>query len=268
MADTGMKMYVLRLGAITCDTNALVAFDTRATSIDPEPRCKFEPFPIWGMYIEHPDAKIVFDTGLREDCLTGGESPNYHINIPISFKEDEYLEQQLELCGVTPDEIDYVVISHLHHDHAGKIGIFKNAKVVVQRQEMITALMTTHTVVEKGVYLKADLEVAANWMLIDGDYDLLPGIRLLSVPGHAEGLQCIQLELEHTGTVLVTSDACYTSKNWGPPVRPAGVLNDSKAYFASIAKLKKIAEDTDATVIYGHDIKQFETLKKAPEYYE
>ena len=32
------------------------------------------------------------------------------------------MEKQLALCGVTPEEIDYVVISHLHHDHAGKIG--------------------------------------------------------------------------------------------------------------------------------------------------
>lgn len=265
---TGAKMYVLRLGSITCDTNALVAFDTRATALDPEPKCKFEPFPIWGLYIEHPDGKIIFDTGFREDCLTGGEGPTVPINIPITLGEDEYMEKQLALCGVTPEEIDYVVISHLHHDHAGKIGIFKNAKVIVQRKEMEAALMFTHTVNPKGVYLKADLEVDADWTLIDGDYDLLPGVRLLSVPGHAEGLQCMQLELDQMGTVLLTSDACYTDLNWGPPERPAGALLDSKAYFASLKKLKKIAAETNATVIFGHDIKQFNTLKKAPEYYE
>ena len=105
---TGAKMYVLRLGSMTCDTNALVAFDTRATALDPEPKCKFEPFPVWGLYIEHPDGKIIFDTGFREDCLTGGEGPTVPINVPITLGEEEYMEKQLALCGVTPEEIDYV----------------------------------------------------------------------------------------------------------------------------------------------------------------
>jgi N-acyl homoserine lactone hydrolase len=268
MEKYGIKMYVLSLGSLTCDTNALVAFKTRATALDPEPKLKFEPFPVWGLYIETPDAKIVFDTGLREDCLTGGELETCKINTPISFKEGEELVHQLDLCGVSPDDIDYVVMSHLHHDHAGRIGIFKNAKVIVQRKEMIQALLTTHTVAEKSVYLKADLEVKADWHLIDGDLELVPGIRLITVPGHTDGLQCLLVDLDENGPVLITSDACYTSLNWGPPERPAGALHDSRAYFQSLAKLKKIQKETGAKVIFGHDVEQFSTLKKAPQFYD
>lgn len=266
--SNGIKLSFLPLGSITCDTNALVAFATRATALNPAPVCKFEPFPIWAAYIETPTKKILFDTGLCENCLTGGEPESTKVNIPISFKDGENLEHQLSLLGVNPEEIDYVIISHLHHDHAGKIGLFKNAKIIVQRREMARALMDTHTVNPMGTYLKADLEVDAKWTLVDGDVDFMPGIKLLLVPGHAEGLQCLQLELDNLGTVLLTSDACYTELNWGPPMRPAGVLDDSKAYFASLRRLHAIAEATNATVFFGHDITQFETLRKAPDFYD
>ncbi len=262
------KLHILPLGSMTCDTNALVAFSTRATALNPAPTPVFEPFPLWAAYIDHPMGKVLFDTGLRDDCLDGGVGPGVAINTPISFEEGENLEHQLALCGVTPDEIDYVVISHLHYDHAGKISLFKNAKIVVQRKELAFALMFAQTVSEKAVYVKADFDVGANWMLLDGDYELLPGIKILSVPGHAEGLQCLMVDLDNTGSVLFTSDASYTALNWGPPARPAGVLHDSKSYHASLEKLRKIANEKNATVIFGHDIKQFRTLKKAPEFYD
>lgn len=264
----GTKLYFLPLGSITLDTNALVAFTTRATVNDQAPICKFEPFPVWAAYIETPSAKILVDTGLADNCNAGGEAESTLNNMTFTFKEGENLEHQLSLCGVKPEEIDYLVMTHLHHDHAGKIGLFKNAKVIVQRREMIRALLDTHTVNPKGTYLRADVDVEANWELIDGDTELVPGVRLLLVPGHAEGLQCLQLELDNLGAVLLTSDACYTSRNWGPPLRAPGALDDSKAYFASLKKLHAIADATRAAVFFGHDIAQFETLRKAPEYYD
>lgn len=96
-----------------------------------------------------------------------------------------------------------------------------------------------------GTYLKADLEVSANWTLIDGTPSSCRASSCCWSPAHAEGLQCLQLELDNLGTVLLTSDACYTELNWGPPMRPAGVLDDSKAYF-------RIAQET-ARHSRGHE---------------
>lgn len=268
MKGSRIRVYILSLGSLTCDTNALVAHQIRATALDPEPRLKFEPFPVWGLYIEHPQGKILVDTGLREDCQSGGESENFPINTPVTYREGEELIHQLQLCGVTPQEIDYVIMTHLHHDHSGRIGLFKNAQILVQRQEMIQALMETHTVTPKGVYLKADVDVDADWMLLDGDFELFPGIQLIWAPGHTEGMQCLLLHLEQEGAMLFTSDACYTKENWGPPTRPPGVLHDSKRYYTSIEKLRRIQAQTNAKVIFGHDMQQFNTLKKAPAYYE
>lgn len=261
-----MKVHILDLGHIDSDTNALVALQVRASLNNQQPVLQYKPFPVWAAYIETSEAKIVFDTGITpayaETASAGAKE-----NVPYYHTPEQTIEHQLGLCGVKPEEIDYVIMSHMHWDHAGNIGLFKNAKVIVQRDEMVYTLMTTHTVNAFGTYFRRDCDVDADWMLIEGDYQLTKDVKILRAPGHAEGLQCLQLTLD-SGTMLFTSDACYTSLNWGPPVRPAGALHDSKAYFASIAKLKKIAEETKATVIYGHDIEQFNTLKKAPEFYD
>lgn len=266
--STSTKLHVLSLGTITCDMNSLIAFYVRATSLDPEPKCQFKPFPVIGYYIETPDAKIVFDTGLRDDCLTGGEGPMVPINTPISFEEGQNIVHQLKLCGVNPEEIDYVVESHLHHDHAGNIAKFKNAKIIVQRAEMQAALMFTHTVNPMGVYLRADVDVDADWLVIDGDYEIVPGVKCLSLPGHSEGFQGLQVELENTGTVIIAGDSCNTSINYGPPARPTGILADPKSYYASIERIRKLQTQTNAKVLFGHDQAQFDSLKKAPLFYD
>ena len=258
-----MKVRILDLGVIDSDTNALVALQVRASLNNQSPTLKFEPFPVWAVLIETQEAKILLDTGIAPDYKQY-QAAAAQENVPYRHTPEQTIEHQLELCGVKPEEIDYVVMSHLHWDHAGNIGLFKNAKVIVQRDEMIFALLTTHTVNPFGTYLRRDCDVDANWMLIEGDFQLTKDVKILRAPGHAEGLQCLQLTTDD-GTMLLTSDACYTSKNWGPPARPAGALHDSKAYFQSIEKLRKIAHETNATVIYGHDIEQYNTLKKAPE---
>ena len=51
-------------------------------------------------------------------------------------------------------------------------------------------------------------------------------------------------------------------------MRPPGVLDDSRSYFSSLRRLHAIAEETNATVFFGHDMAQFDTLRKAPAFYD
>lgn len=261
-----MKIHFLDLGHLTCDTNTLVALKVQATVEDPNPDLHVEPMPVWAAYIETDHAKILFDSGILDEydeVVTEAKKRAF----PYTHTEEQTIVHQLSLCNVKPEEIDYVVISHMHWDHAGNINKFPNAKVVVQRSELASALMASHTVDPKGTYLRKDCDVDADWMLIDGDFELCEGIKLLLVPGHCEGLQAMQITTEN-GTMILTSDECYTADNWGPPVRPTGAVYDSKSYVKSMQRLKSIAQATNAKVIFGHDIEQFRSLKKAPEHYE
>lgn len=228
-----IKLYFLALGEADVYWDDLVSPDGRESS------SKMTKIPIWSIYIDHPEAKIIFDT----------------------------LQRQLHLCGVKPEEIDYVVMSHLHHDHAGNIGLFPNAKIMVQQQELSDALVTTHTAKENGLYHKEDIDVIADWNLVDGQYQLLDEIEMIPLPGHTRGLQGLLLTLENMGKILITSDACYTSVNYGPPVRLSGVTVDDKLSLDTIETIKKITEETHASVLFGHDCEQFKKLKKAPDFY-
>lgn len=243
-----MRVYFLPLGDIN------VFHDDLVRPKESEKSSEMVGIPTWSIYIEHPDARIVFDTGER--------------HLPNGRARSNTLEHQLSLCGVLPEEIDYVVMSHLHNDHAGKIGLFRNAQVIVQRQEFSDALVESHTQVPYGIYHREDVDIDAKWKLVEGAYHLLDGIDLIPFPGHTRGLQGMLLSLEKEGKLLITSDACYGSENFGPPVRLSGVTVDDELSVKSIEAIRKIAEENYAKTVFGHDPEQFRTLKKAPDFYD
>lgn len=242
-----MKLFFLALGEADVYWDDLVRPNGRKSN------SKMTKIPIWSIYIEHPEAKIIFDTGEKY------QSDGIHL--------DDTLQRQLHLCGVRPEEIDYVVMSHLHHDHAGNIGLFPNAKIIVQRQELSDALVTAHTAKENGLYHKEDVDVIADWNLVEGRYQLLDGIEMIPLPGHTRGLQGLLLTLENMGKILITSDACYTGVNYGPPIRLSSLTVDDKLSQDTIETIKKITEEMHALVLFGHDYEQFKKLKKAPDFY-
>lgn len=243
-----MKMYLLPL------RNIPVFYDDL---IQPEPgtarSARQVEIPTWSLYIDHPQGKLLFDTGER-----------YLDDKTLAY---DLLTEQLALCGAVPEQIDYLVMSHLHYDHSGKIGLFKNAKVVVQKRELMDALYESHAADPEGIYHKEDLSDITNWRPIEGEQELLPGIRLICLPGHTIGLQGMIVSLPETGNWIITSDACYTAENYGPPLRPASVACDAALYQASIEKLHKLEVEYHASMLFGHDPFQFAQWKKAPEYY-
>ena len=107
----------------------------------------------------------------------------------------------------------------------------------------------------------------ADWNLVEGRYQLLDGIEMIPLPGHTRGLQGLLLTLENMGKILITSDACYTGVNYGPPIRLSGLTVDDKLSQDTIETIKKITEEMHALVLFGHDYEQFKKLKKAPDFY-
>lgn len=244
-----MRIYFLPLAKINVLYDELVKPDRETAQSN-----KMQAIPTWAVYIDHPEAKIIFDTGERH-------------SLDKEFPEDGLL-QQLSLCGILPEEIDYVIMSHLHNDHAGNIRLFPNASVVVQRQEFEAAMKEVQDGDPAGIYHREDLDIDIKWLLVEGRQHLLEGIDLIPFPGHTRGLQGMLLTLEKTGKILITSDACYTSINYGPPFRPAGVCVSEALSLESLEKIRALEEETHAKIIFGHDMKQFDALKKAPDFYE
>lgn len=244
-----MRIYFLPLSQCTVLSDDLIKPENKTEGSE-----RTEKIPVWSVYIEHPDARIIFDTGERHPSDRG-------------ILENRLL-QQLTLCGVEPEEIDYIIMSHLHNDHAGNMNLFPNARVIVQRQEFEDAMEAVQHGNPIGIYHREDLDIEVKWMLVEGRYHLLDGIELIPFPGHTKGLQGMLLSLDHTGKILLTSDACYTSIHFGPPFRLAGVCVCESDALESLKVIKETAEKEKAKIIFGHDMRQFQQLKKAPEFYD
>ena len=105
--------------------------------------------------------------------------------------------------------------------------------------------------------------------LVDGDTELLPGLELIETSGHVPGHQSVLVRLPKTGAVLLTIDAVPFGAGFTPNGADDGTNPDGEKSRASTTKLLDLVKrEQIGLVIFGHDAEQWETLKKAPEFYE
>ncbi|HEX8037326.1 MAG TPA: N-acyl homoserine lactonase family protein, partial [Ktedonobacterales bacterium] len=107
-----------------------------------------------------------------------------------------------------------------------------------------------------------------HYRLVDGDTELLPGVTLIETSGHAPGPQSVLVRLPQTGPVLLAADAVVMQRLFTPD-RHAWPIDDDEAQLrASTQKLRDLVDrEHAALVVFGHDGQQWQTLKKAPDYY-
>ncbi|MFG2056152.1 N-acyl homoserine lactonase family protein [Micromonospora sp. NPDC048930] len=170
--------------------------------------------------------------------------------------------RQLELLGLSPRDVKAVVYTHLHHDHAGGGRVFPDAVHVVQRAEHRWALSPDGHAGK--AYVPADF-TTAQWTLADGDWLMIPGIQLVMTPGHTPGHQSVVLwDVPDLGNVILAGDAINTASCIEADL-PPGIATDTLTAVQSMHRLTALAAATDALIVTGHDMAQFEALPKAPE---
>jgi N-acyl homoserine lactone hydrolase len=167
-------------------------------------------------------------------------------------------EAQLARCGVAPEQVDLLVLTHSHIDHIGALDRFAHAPLCLSAAERA---------LERPRVWPGARPVdwpARDELLLEGDCALGPGLLALAAPGHTPGQIALLLELPRTGPVLWSSDAIS---------RPAEIAEgfagaeDPAAARASAARLMALAEARGAFVIWGHGPEQWPALRKAPESY-
>ncbi|MGC2529991.1 MAG: MBL fold metallo-hydrolase [Candidatus Acidiferrum sp.] len=120
------------------------------------------------------------------------------------FSDSDPLTESLAKAGVKPEEIDLVINTHLHFDHAGgntrladgrAVPAFPNARYVVQKAELDHAILPTER--DRASYYPHDfvpITEAGQWQFVDGDTELLPGISVVKIPGHNLNIQGVQIK--------------------------------------------------------------------------
>lgn len=276
---TRMKLYVLDCGRMQMDKSLMLAGATLASRDHPNRPAEWIEFPIYAVYIDHPDGKIVFDTGCNPNAMgPNGRWPEPTQNtFPFIGGEECYLPHRLEQLNVGPDDIRYVVVSHLHLDHAGCLEYFRKSQIIVHDDELSGALKLYAMHQRLGAYIWEDIDAwirnELHWRPVqrdEGDLPLVDGVTILNFgSGHAFGMLGLHVQLPETGGVILASDAIYCSENYGPPVKPSGILYDSLGYVRTVERIRRLAGATKSQVWFGHDAEQFATLIKSTEgYYE
>jgi glyoxylase-like metal-dependent hydrolase (beta-lactamase superfamily II) len=241
------------------------------------PREEWVEIPIVAFLVEHPGAgPILIDTGLdpvaaddlkqtfgRLLARTGGRT--------FSVDPSQAVRVQLHARDVDPDEVRYVVMTHLHYDHASGMSQFPDATFLLTDREWQAAhapFRLLHGYVAKHfrdpfAYRTLDFESAraSSYSTFGRSLDLLGdgSVRLLSTPGHTHGHLSVVLRTA-TREVLVAGDAVYTRHTLATGHRPA-LMEDEHLFSRSLRELQLYArQNPDALVIPGHDMEAWREL--------
>ncbi len=264
-----MKMYVIGCGRMLLDKSGLLAAEQGAEA----DKAQRVDIPVCTYLFDHPDGLVLFDTACDPEGMTKNW-PEYNKQVsPHEAKEGEYLPDRLKQLGIATDDIRYVVISHLHTDHAGCLKMFKNAEVYVNERELTQALKQLALREYQPAYIESDikgwLDAGLRWRLIDPlekEHQLLDGLTIINFgSGHTYGMMGLLAKLDKSGNFLIVSDALYTKENLGPPVRLPGLVQDAAGYIKTADYIRQYAEKHHAQILFGHDKKQFESLTNSTD---
>lgn len=138
--------------------------------------------------------------------------------------------------GIQLDDIDLVVLSHLHFDHVGGAQAFRGTPLYVQRAEWDAAQAPGYTIPE---FLDFP---GANFVMVDGEVELLPGFRLIPTPGHTPGHQSLAVSTP-IGAVVLAGQAVETRAGL-EAMLAGGALSDAA---------RRIVAARPARVWFSHD---------------
>jgi N-acyl homoserine lactone hydrolase len=148
-------------------------------------------------------------------------------------------------AGIRLADVDVVANCHLHVDHAGQNAGLPRIPIHVQRAELARARAGGYAILD---WIDGpDVE----YVEADGDHELVPGIRVLSTPGHSPGHQSLVVD-QQDGPVVLSGQAVYGLDEWaGSPGREGRTTApDRTAYDASLARLRAV---DPVRVLFAHD---------------
>ena len=149
-----------------------------------------ELMPVFVHVIDHPDGRVLVDTGLTE----------LH---PAVADMDPRLIPPSE-WSFDPASIDMVVNTHLHFDHVGGNHLFAGKPIHVQRRELDDALGPEAYTIREWVEAPGVAYVAR-----DGEREILRGVRLVPAPGHTPGSQVVVVETDRRPIVIAGDTAVF-----------------------------------------------------------
>jgi len=228
--------------------------------------------PYLGFVLTNHKLNILVDTGINEKYIKDGLAWGA---LPAEGGE-KFVIKALSSINLRPEDIDIVLYTHLHNDHAGNCHLFKNAKHVFQDTEWNELLSPLPSMKIRGDYDQSIIEQLKHCTCekLFGDTNYLKGIEIQHSPGHTAGSQCIIVTTQQ-GNYILTGDTLHiphigygyletittlnkevinvtpVPKAWDE-IAPSTLVYDHYAWYASVDRIKSSFQNPNY-VLAGHD---------------
>ena len=216
------------------------------------------PLAMRCLLVEAPEALVLVDTGLGNK-----ESAKFRDIYGVTNEgTPTRLEDAIRHAGFEPADVDIVLNTHLHFDHAGGNTFvddtgtvrasFPSARHVVQRKELDFARSRNERI--RASYLAHNFEPVLEvglWDLVDGPAQVTGGVRVLPTPGHVPHHQSVLIESEREVACFL-ADVCPTAAHlplpWimGYDLEPLVTLESKRGLWAR-------AREEDWLLVFEHD---------------
>lgn len=213
--------------------------------------------PVSVYLIEHPKGRILVDTGWHREMSPNGVydshaqikslgSPLLYIVNQGRIGKGEAIDEQLATMGLKPQDLDYVLLTHLDCDHANGLTQVKEAKhILVARDEMnnIRLGMTERIRYQSRWWDGVKLELF-DWNATDGpvgrSFDLFGdgSVTMVNIPGHCAGLCAVKVTNAEGRFVLLFSDGGYARQSWEKMIT-SGICQDKRLQRQSLQWIRE-----------------------------
>jgi N-acyl homoserine lactone hydrolase len=250
-------LYMMDCGGAEFDYDVLAAFQHPGKKVI---------LPFTACLIDTDDGPVLVETGinpegLRDPVKAAGERASA---VKLILREEHDIRARLKEIGLKPGDVRTVILSHMHWDHAGGCRFFPHATFVVQRAEYRFALYPDKAF--RKPYVRQLFEGMSNLDLREGDGEVVPGVWVISSPGHTSGHQSVLVSLPESGKMLLALDAIYSRTNIELEVL-GGVPWNAALALDSLRRLVQLARRENATLLTGHEPDCWSRIKRSPDCY-
>ncbi|NEG87916.1 MBL fold metallo-hydrolase (plasmid) [Pantoea agglomerans] len=223
--------------------------------------------------IEHPEGLILVDTGESSHANDPGYQPWWHPFMQRCerrwVKPEEEVNARIQSLGFNPRDVRWVIMTHMHGDHAGGIGHFPGSEIILSKKEAHDALawngpvqgflnmhypkwlkptITTH---DDGPFESFDRSMAVTK---DG------AVRIVPTPGHTLGHQSVVVDAG-SHYIMIAGDASYR-ESYMLEGRIDGVAVDATLHHDSTRRMRELCKRKPTITQFAHD---FDSAKRLEE---
>jgi N-acyl homoserine lactone hydrolase len=221
-----------------------------------------EPLPIYAFAIEHPEGVIVVDTGEAARASQPGYFVRWHPGLR-AFREwvepEEEIGPQLERLGIRASDVRWVVMTHLHTDHAGGLHHFPENEILVTRAELefasgLRGRLRGYVANKQwpNWFDPTPIELEATpFGPFPESLQLAEGVILVPVPGHTPG-QIGVLVQDDDHTVFLAGDSSYNQELMLRG-KVDGVGADEQAARLTHERIREYAAANPTVYLVAHD---------------